>query len=149
MPTMEALATYKASLQCCNWADVQEDGGVPFGQLRVWPDRLDMTTWGLLKLFFRPRTIAKERVELIRPMNNYPLAPTINLIDLVVSPPKAQTINTGKIHYILGIRSFSTADVLNVLKNAGFEVSHETIRVAKFDICGQLSRLDLKRPGRS
>ncbi len=63
---MDPLATYTGSLQCWNWSDIRESGGVPFARLAVWPGYLEMSRSGLLKAVFRPRSILKERVRLIR-----------------------------------------------------------------------------------
>ena len=156
---MEALATYTGMLQCWNAFDFREDGGVPTAQLVVWPDRLEMTTYGLLKLVFRPRTIPKERVRLIRPLLAghpahqvlwavNPLAWGVKLINFVVSAPKEQRIKTGNIHYVLGARSPGTAEILNVFEGAGFPVSRAPIRLTQLNIGGELNYLDLMdRPG--
>jgi hypothetical protein len=158
---MEALATYTGILQCWNSFDLREDGGVPTAKLVVWPDRLEMTTRGVLKLVFRPRTIPRERVQLIRPLLAEhpahrviwavnPLARGLQLINLVVSAPKEQRIDTGNIHYVLGVRSPGTADILNVFEGAGFPVSRAPLRLTKLNIGGELNYLDLmNRPGRS
>ncbi len=154
---MEPLATYTGSLQCLNNFDYREEGGVPAAQLVVWPDRLEMSGRGrgLFKAVFRPRTVPKERVQLIRPLQTanpvhqmikevHPLGSGLQLINIVVSAPRDQRINTGNIHYILGIRSAHVADVLDLLEGAGFPVSHTPTRITRFNILGALSELDLK-----
>jgi len=120
-----------------------------------------MTTPGALQAVFRPRTIPKERVRLIRPLQArhpvhrvisavHPLARGRQFINFVVSAPKEQRINTGNIHYVLGIRSPDGADILNVFEEAGFAVSRAPIRITQLNILGALSELDLmNRPGRS
>ena len=158
---MEPLATYTGGLQCFNNFDYREGGGAPAAQLVVWPDRLEMSGRGPLKAVFRPRTVAKERFQLIRPlqlanpvhqmiMDFNPLASGLQLINIVVSAPKEQRINTGNIHYILGIRSPDAAEILDLLEGAGFPVSHTPTRITRFNILGALSELDLtNRPGHS
>lgn len=158
---MESLATYTGGLQCFNNFDYREEGGVPAGQLLVWPDRLEMSGRGLLKAVFRPRTVPKERVQLIRPLQPanpvhkmikgvHPLGRRPEFINVVVSAPKEQRIDTGSIHYILGIHSPGTAEILNLLEDAGFPVSHEPARVTRFNLLGALSELDLaSRPRHS
>jgi hypothetical protein len=158
---VEPLATYTGSLQCWNSFDHREEGGVPAAQLAVWPDRLEMTAPGALKAVFRPRTIPKERVRLIRPLQPWhpvhrvisavhPRARGRQVINFVVSAPKEQRINTGNIHYVLWIRSPDGADILNILEGAGFAVSRAPIRITQLNILGALSELDLMhRPGRS
>lgn len=152
---MDPLATYAGSLECWNWSDFREAGGVPVAQLVVWPDRLEMTGRGVLKAVFRPRTIPKERVQLIRPLlllnpvhqvisAVHPLAWGRQAINFVVSPPKDQRIYTGNIHYVLGIRSPGAAEVLNVLEGAGFPVSRAPVRINQLNIGGELSWLDFK-----
>jgi hypothetical protein len=158
---VEPLATYRGTLNCWNAFNFREDGGVPAAQLMVWPDWLEMTTYGPLKLVFRPRAIPKDRVQLIRPLLAghpahrliwavHPLARRLQLINFVVSPPPQQPISTGNIHYVLGIRSPSTAEVLSVLEGAGFKVSRTPIRLTQLNIGGELNYLDLtNRPGPS
>jgi hypothetical protein len=157
---VEPLATYTGSLQCFNNFDFREEGGAP-GRLVVWPGRLEMSGLGILKAMFRPRTIPKERIQLIRPLlptipaprkviGAHPFAPGLPFINLVVSPPKEQRINTGNIHYILGIHSADPADVLALLDSVGFPVSRTPIRINWFNMLGALSELDLAdRPGHS
>jgi hypothetical protein len=151
---VEPLATYRGTLDCWNAFNFREDGGVPAAQFVIWPDRLEMTTRGPLKLVFRPRTIPKERVQLIRPLLTrhpahrliwavHPLARGLQLINFVVSPPQQQPINTGNIHYVLGIRSPSITEALNVLDGAGFPVSRTPIRLTQLNIGGELSYFDL------
>ena len=80
----------------------------------------------------------------------HPLARGSQLSNFVVSAPKEQRIDTGNIHYVLGIRSPDGADILNVLEGAGFAVSRAPIRITQLNILGALSELDLmNRPGRS
>jgi hypothetical protein len=157
---VDPLATYAASLQCWNWSDFREGGGVPFGRLVVWPDHLEMTTRGILKVFFRARTVPKERVRLIRPLQfgnpahrvilaMHPVLRRREVINLVVSAPKEQSENTGNIHYVLGIGSSGAAQALDALDRAGFQVSRTPLRLTTFNIAGQLSWLDVtNRPGR-
>jgi hypothetical protein len=156
---VDPLATYTGSLQCWNWSDVREAGGVPAGRLVVWPDRLEMSGRNVLKAVLRPRAIPKERVQLIRPLLPlnpvhqiisavHPLAWGRQYINVVVSAPEEQRINTGNIHYVLGIRSPAAADLLNLLERAGFPVSRAPIRITRLNIGGELSRLESrKRPG--
>ena len=156
---MDPLATYAGSLQCWNWSDFREAGGVPAGQLVVWPDRLEMTGRSVLRTVHRRRTLPKERVQLIRPLlllnpvhqvisAVHPLAWGRQYINFVVSAPNEQRINTGNIHYVLGIRSPDAADLLNLLEGAGFPVSRAPIRITRLNIGGELSWLDSrKRPG--
>lgn len=150
---MEPLATYTGSLQCFNNFDYREEGGVAAAQLVVWPDRLEISGRGLLKAALRPRTIAKDRVQLIRPLlpgnpvhqmtlGVNPLGHGMQLINFVVSAPKDQRINTGNIHYILGTRN--AGDVLDLLESAGFPVTHTPTRITRFNILRALSELDLK-----
>jgi hypothetical protein len=40
-----------------DWSDFREAGGVPFGRLVVWPGHLELTTYGIFKVFFRARTV--------------------------------------------------------------------------------------------
>ena len=158
---MDPLATYAGHLQCWNWSDFREAGGVPAARLVVWPDRLEMTGRGVLKAFLRPRTIPRERVQLIRPLLPlnavhqmisawHPLARGRQYINFVVGAPEEQRDYTGNIHYLLGIRSPGAADLLNVLESAGFPVSRAPIRITQLNIGSELSWLDFKeRPGRS
>ena len=157
---MDPLATYTGSLQCWNWSDIREAGGVPAGRLVIWPDRLEMAGRNALKAVFRPRTIPKERVQLIRPLLSanlmhqvisavHPLARGRQYINVVVRPPEAQADNTGNIHYLLGIRCPDTAEPLNVLEDAGFPVSRTAIRTTQLNIGGELSWRDFsERLGR-
>jgi hypothetical protein len=157
---VDPLATYEGNLQCWNWSDYREAGGVPAARLVVWPDRLEMTGRSVLKAVLRPRTIPKERVRLIRPLlpRNplhrlisavIPMARERQYINFVVSAPEGQRDYTGNIHYVLAIRSPEAADLLNVLEGAGFPVSRAPIRVTAIDIGSELSWLDFsKRTGR-
>lgn len=157
---MDPLATYEGSLQCWNWSDYREAGGVPAARLAVWPDRLEMTGRSVLKAVLRPRTIPKERVQLIRPLlaRNpmhqlisavHPMARGRQYINFVVGAPEGQRDYTGNIHYVLAIRSPEAADLLDVLEGAGFPVSRAPIRVTAIDIGSELSWLDFnKRTGR-
>lgn len=156
---VEPLAIYTGTLECMNNFDYREEGGVPAGKVVVWPDRLEMSGRGLLKAAFRPRAVAKERVRLVRPLlashplhqvvaEVHPLARGLQLINFVVSVPKDQPINTGNIHYLLGIRSPGAAEVLAVLEAAGFPVTRTPVRVSRSSIFGALSELDLKEKHR-
>lgn len=153
---MDPLATYEGSLQCWNWSDYREAGGVPAARLAVWPDHLEMTGRSALKAVLRPRTIPRERVQLIRPLlpRNpvhrlisavHPMARGRQYINFVVSPPQGQRDNTGNIHYVLAVRSPDAADLLNVLEGAGFPVSRAPIRVTAIDIGSELSWLDFTK----
>jgi hypothetical protein len=155
--TVDPLATYKGSLQCWNWSSLRESGGVPSARLAVCPGHLEMTTNGVFKLFFRPRTIAKERVRLIRllllrnPAHRvilaaHPLGRGREFINLVVSAPAGE--RTGNIHYVLGVRAPSAAQVLDFFEDTGFPVSRDPLRLTQFNIAGQLNWPDfLNRPG--
>jgi hypothetical protein len=132
---------------------------VPAGQLVVWPDRLEMTGRSVLKAVFRPRTIPKERVQLIRPLllespvhkvisAVHPLAQGRQYMNVVVSAPERQRDYTGNIHHLLGIHSPDATEPLNVLEGAGFAVSRAPIRITQLNIGSELSWLDFsKRPG--
>ena len=132
---------------------------MPAGQLAVWPDRLEMAGRSVFKAVLRPRTIAKERVLLVRPLLPlspvhqvisavHPLARGRQYVNFVVSAPKEQRVDTGDIHYVLGIRSPDAADLLDLLDGAGFPVSRAAVRLTKVSIGPELSWLDFKnRPG--
>jgi len=156
---MAALATWSGMLQCWNAFDVAEDGGVPAARLVVWPDRLEMTGRGPLRLLLRPRVVPRERVRLIRPLLTghpvhqfiwavNPLARGVAFINFVVGPPREQRVNAGNIHYVLGIRSPGTDEALRVLAGAGYPVSRAPVRLTQVNIGGELNYLDLMdRPG--
>ena len=156
---VDPLARYAGSLQCWNWSDFREAGGVPAGQLTVWPDRLEMAGRSVFKAVLRPRTIPKERVLLVRPLLPlnpvhqvisavHPLAWGRQYVNFVVSAPKDQRVGTGNVHYVLGVRSPGAADLLNLLEGAGFPVSRAAMRLTKLSIGPELSWLDFKnRPG--
>jgi hypothetical protein len=153
---VDALATYNGSLECWNWSDLHESGGVPFAQLAVWSDRLEMTARGPLKAVYPARTIENERVQLVRPLlllhpahqliaAVHPLARGRQFLNFVISQPKDQRDDTGNIHYLLGLRSPGVSEILEVLESAGFPVSRVAIRISKLNIGGELSWRDFQK----
>jgi hypothetical protein len=137
------LAVLSGSLQCYNYSDMGQSGGAPGGTVAVWADRLELT------VFFRPRVVPTDHVLRVRQLvfrnafhrlilKLHPLARGLQTIDLVIAHQPGEAYS-GDIHYVLGIRARSAAEVLEVFRDAGYPVDWEPRIVRGFFVGAELS----------
>jgi hypothetical protein len=147
------VAVFRGSIECWNYLNPNESGGVPAARLLIWPDRLEIAAAGLLRVAFRRRALPRERVLQIRPLvpahpahelirTAHPLGRGLSFVHILARQPSVEPAQRVRIHYLTGLRGGAATGLLSALADAGYPVSRERLVVTKFMIGPALSALD-------
>jgi hypothetical protein len=147
------LAVFRGSIECWNQLSPNDSGGVPAARLAIWPDRLELTAAGMLRVVFRPRALPRDRVVQVRPFISahpaheliqtvHPRGRGLNYVHILARQPAGEPAQRVRIHYLMGLRGGAATALLAALAGAGYPVSRERLVVTKFMIGPALHALD-------